>query len=146
MAIDQETRDQIEDLYGSGSTGAVRSAGKSGLMGAALGALGYALPAAGVLFGLRHLTLKQMRPSGFKDFLGGATAGGALVGTGAAAYHGVLPGALFGGVSGAMSPSGARKELFDIARGHGDYSAQERDLARKALRDIAAMDKEPALQ
>jgi hypothetical protein len=146
MPIDQETRDQIENLYGSGSTGAVRSAGKGSLLGAAMGALGYGLPAAGLLFGLRHLTLKTMRPSKFKDFAGGAMAGGALAGTGAAAYQGVLPGAIFGGVSGAMDPSSARKELFDIARGHGDYTSQERDLARKALKDIAAMEKEPALK
>lgn len=141
MSLDPDVKERIHDLYGSGSSGALRSAGKSSLTGVALGALGYGLPAAAALFGLRHLAMKQLKPSGFKDFFGGLTAGGALVGTGAAAYKGVLPGAAIGGVYGAMEPSSARKQLYDISRGYGDYTTQERNVARKALRDISAMKK-----
>lgn len=139
QALTDEDRQRIQELYASGSTGMPQSTVRGALRGSMLGAAALGVPVGVGTFGLGHWLMKGLRvPSPYKQIGYGASATLAAIMALRAAKHGIIPGAVASGVYGAIQPSGAKKELYDIAKGYDPelQSRREKSLARKALKDI----------
>jgi len=135
--VSEDDKERIQELYQTGSTGLPTHVGKNVLSGALWGAGLTGLPVGLGTFGLGHLAVKGL-PEPYRSAGYGASTLLALLLGLKAAKMGIIPGAVASGTLGAFEPSGARKELYDISKGHDEdlKGKKERQLAERALRDI----------
>jgi len=134
--VSEEDRARIHSLYETGSEKLPKHIGKGALGGALLGAGLYGLPVGLGTMGLGHLASKRL-PEPYRSAGYGASALLSILLGLKAAKAGIVPGAVATGAFSAFEPSGARKELYDIAHGYDNEmkTKQDRQLAEKALRD-----------